>query len=334
MSRFIAAAADRKLPWDVMGAKLSGQDYPTVADALTASGLDYRTDVWDLYGAPREQASVSAPVGTIHAPSLRTLVRPMPDGTTKVLAACGTRYTPVQNGDAFAVADTLRDEFGSKIIGAADFRSGGASVLVVDMNRPITLNTPNGEVDHTNLNLVIKNAHDGTSALTFALTPVRVDCTNVLPAAIKGAVSVWKMSHTPNVQERINLAMEAILNTVRYQDAFTVAAQAMLDQEMADAEFAAIVERMFPVATGKEETKAGKNALAVRAEMTELYATSETLENVRGSLWGGYNAITEWYDWARPVRQEDAAVARAEGTLAGPYVSRKANVWDRFLAAV
>lgn len=333
MTRFVAAPADRRLPWDVMGRNLSAMDHANVADALTASGLDYDVEVWDLYGARREQAAVAAPEGLVHAPQLRTLVRPMPDGTTKVLAASGTRYTPIQNRDSFAVADELVEQ-GGRIIGAADFRSGGASLLVVDLNRPVTLHTPDGDVDRTDLNLVIKNAHDGSSALTFALTPIRVARTNALPAAIKGAVHTWKISHTPNAAQRVELAHKAIMETIRYQDAFTVAAQAMMDTTMVELEFDAIVARMFPVVEGKEETKAGKNALQVRDEMRELYATSETLEHVRGTLWGGYNAITEWYDWARPVRQEDADVARAEGALAGPYVSRKANVWDRFLTAV
>ena len=84
---------------------------------------------------------------------------------------------------------------------------------------------------------------------------------------------------------------------------------------------------------GRDE--GGPNALEpARADERLLYQTSDTLDGIRGTLWGGLNAITEWYDWARPVRQDDADVARAEGALEGPYARRKAGVWDRFLAAV
>ena len=94
MSRFTPAAADRRLPWDVMGKNLTGMDHASVADALTASGLDYDVEVWNLQGTHPTTGQAVA------APSLRTLVRPMPDGTTKVLAASGTRYTPIQNRDS------------------------------------------------------------------------------------------------------------------------------------------------------------------------------------------------------------------------------------------
>lgn len=327
-------AEQRRLPWNVMGKRLDGMDYASTADALADNGLDYQVEMWDLYGAPRTQASVAEPQNLVHAPNLRTVVRPMPDGTTKVLAASGVRYTPIQNDVAFAVADDLRQEHGAKIVGAADFRSGGASLMVVDLTAPVTLQTPEGTEDRTDLFLVIKNAHDGSAALTFAFTPVRIACTNALPAAISGAVRAWKINHTPNAQERVDLAAKAIRDAVAYRDAFTVAAQAMMDQAMSDREFDAIVARMFPVAEGREATKAGQNALEVRAQMGALYGQSETLEGIRGTLWGGYNAITEWYDWARPVRQEGEDVARAEGALEGPYTRRKANVWDTFLAAV
>lgn len=330
----IVSPDQRRLPWDVMGRGLSAQDYPDVSTALAAAGLDYQVEVMDLYAAPRTQASVSEPTGLIHAPSLRTIVRPMPDGTQKVLAASGVRYTPIQNRDAFAVADDLVRDHGSKIVGAADFRSGGSSILVVDVNAPVTLRKPGGDVDVTDLSVVIRNAHDGSSALTFAITGVRVQCTNMLRAAIKGAHATWKVSHTPNAQGRVDLAGQAIREVIAYRDEFTVAAQAMMDQEMTDREFQAIVERMWPVRDDKRETKAGQAALARHAEVVNLYQSSETLDGVRGTLWGGMNALTEWYDWARPVRQEDAAVARAEGALDGPYARRKAGVWDMFLAAV
>lgn len=324
----------RRLPWDVMGRGLSGHDYRSVDEALTAAGLDYRVEVMDLYAAPRTQASVASPEGLVHAPALRTIVRPMPDGTQKVLAASGTRYTPIQNADAFAVADDLVRDHGSRIIGAADFRSGGSSILVVDVNAPVTLRTPDGTEDRTDLSVVIRNAHDGSSALTFAITGVRLECTNMLRAAIKGANATWKVSHTPNAQGRVDLAGQAIREVIAYRDAFTVAAQEMMDTEMTDREFQAIVERMWPVADAKRDTKAAQAALARRSEVVDLYLSSPTLEGVRGTVWGGMNALTEWYDWARPVRQDDADVARAEGALDGPYARRKAGVWDTFLAAV
>lgn len=329
----VTAPADRRLPWDTMSG-LSGQDFPSVEAALAATHLDYQVSVWDLYGAPRQEAPLLGTGNLIHAPELRTITRPMPDGSTKILAATGSRFTPIQNADAFAVADDLVADHGSKIVGAADFRSGGSSLLVVDVNRPVTLRLPNGTEDVSDLSLIIRNAHDGSAALTFALTSMRLACTNALRASIAGARASWKVSHTPNSAERVNLAMQSIREVVAYQDAFTVAAQAMVDQAMTDAEFSKIVARIWPIATGKEDSKAGQHAQAMREDVGTLYQSSETLEGARGTLWGGLQALTEWYDWSRPVRSDDADRTRAEGALDGPYARRKANLWDMFLQAV
>jgi len=52
-------------------------------------------------------------------------------------------------------------------------------------------------------------------------------------------------------------------------------------------------------------------------------------------VWGGYNAVTEWLDWGRKVKG-DEAVARAEAQvdLANPYARRSAKVWELFASAV
>lgn len=332
----------RRAPWNVMGGDLT-TERPDVATALAETGLDFTTEVRDLFSARTLQDVEAGPDGVpyivpgslIHAPTLRTIVRPMADGTEKVLAATGRRFTPVQNRDAFSVADTLVGEYGSKIVGATDFHGGSGSLMVVNLNRPIRLDLPGGEQDVTDLNLYIKNAHDGSAALTFALSGMRIACTNALSAAIKGAVQTWKMSHTPNVEARMHEAKVAIIRAMTFQDAFQAEAQAMLDTAMVDAEFDKIVSRLWPVDPEAEDTRQGQNRLAIQDEVKALYHESRTLDGIRGTRWGGYNALTEWADWKRPTRgktEAAKAVARAEGALetTGATARLKSRVWSTF----
>lgn len=313
----------RKTPWDVMGGDLQ-RGHKNVNDGLAATGLDYEVTMQPAYG--------QAPDGTVLAASnLRSVVRPMPDGSHKVLAVTGTRFTPIQNADAFAPAQYLVDEFGATITGLCDFRGGGASLLVLAMPKGVTLTMPNGGTEVLDLNLLTKNAHDGSSALTFALTVLRPACTNALPGALREAKRTWKISHTPNAQQRVDVARHAIIASMNYADAFQAAAQAMMDQPMVDREFDKMVERLWKVEDDKRETKAGQNRLEVQEEVKALYRTSTTLEGVRGTRWGGYNAVTEYLDWGRPVRGGE--VSRAEGALEGPYVRTKAKVWEAFAMA-
>lgn len=319
-----AYAPDSRLtPWAVMGGDLT-TGHKNVTEGLAATGLDYQVEMRPLFGA-------DANGNPLEAKHLRTVVRPMPDGTEKVLAATGTRFTPIQNADAFAPAQYLVDEFGATIEGLCDFRGGGASLLVLAMPKGITLTMPNGSTEVLDLNLLTKNAHDGSSALTFALTVLRPACTNALPGALRDAKRAWKISHTPNAQGRVEIARQAIIASMNYADAFQAKAQEMMDAAMADREFDKIVERMWKVEDDKRDTKAGQNRLEVQEDVKALYRSSTTLEGVRGTRWGGYNAVTEYLDWGRPVRGGE--VSRAEGALEGPYVRTKAKVWEMFANA-
>lgn len=327
--------ATRPLPWDVMGTALTPKA-TTVAAALKESGLDYRVEVRHASAGsaivPKDasiQEHRAAHRSSIQVPTHQALVRPMPDGSEKVLAFTRKRYTPIQNADGFVVADYLVKEFGATISGAADYRGGDRSLLAVTLPDSIQLSGRDG-MDPVDLHLVITNDHAGNAALTLALTPVRIECTNALPAAIRGAERVWKISHTPKAQARLDLASDAIKRALEYRDAFQEQAQRMLDTEMVDAEFRKMVARLYPT-KGKGD-RAAEQAKGVQAELRELFHASPTMEGIRGTRWAGYNAVTEYLDHYRPVRS-DPGVARAEGALDGPYVRQKAKLWDMFAAA-
>lgn len=336
----ITPATERPMPWDVMGDNLKVKDAP-LRDVLAQTGLDYQVTTLPVVAynpVPVAEGEAPAPIALadfIEAPAQQAIVRPMPDGTQKVLAVTGQRYTPIQNAAAFSVADDLR-EMGAQIVGAADFRGGGSSLLVMRMPAPIVVRRQDGGEDVTDLDLLIRNAHDGSAALSFSLTAMRLACTNALPAAIADAQRSWKINHTPNADVRMDLAHQALRKAVGYQERFQVVAQGMADQKMVDAEFRKIVAGLWPVAPDEEGRKAEVRR-QVQDDLWALYNTSATLEGVRGTRWGGFNAITEYLDHYRPVKgKTDAAKAssRAEGALAdGANVRLKAKVWERFSLA-
>lgn len=322
-----AYGTPRDMPWNVMGGSLNATD-ASVADVLKANGLDYQVRLVPVAGYEVAEGEPIAFADFTYGTGLKGVVRPMPDGSSKMLSVVGSRFRPIQNDAAFAVADNLR-EMGAKITGAADFRAGNASLLVVDLAKPVRLVRPDGGIDVTDLNLLIKNAHDGSAALTFALTGMRLACTNAVQAAIAKSQRAWKISHTPNAEARMDLAVKALLLATDYQAGFQVVAQHMMDTPMVDAEFAKIVARLFPVAVDAEGAAAERRR-GIQESITALYHSSTTLEGVRGTRWGGYNALTEYMDHYRPVKGSDAkaqSISRAEGALEGPYVRTKESIW-------
>lgn len=322
----------REMPWNVMGGALAS-NADTVAQALAETGLDYTVRMTPLEGVEREVDDDGLTVGEtrLDADEWRAVVRPMPDGTDRIIGVTGRRFRPIQNVDAFAPADYLVSEFGAKVTGAADFRNGKASLLVVDLARPISLTRTDGGEDPLNLYLLIKNAHDGSAALTMALTAMRLACTNAVQAAIANAERSWKVSHTPKADARLQVARQSMLAAIDYHDAFQEKAQAMIDTAMVDAEFDKIISRLWAVKPDAEGVAAERRR-AIQDEVRAIYHDSPTLDGVRGTRWGAYSAVTEWLDHFRPVKGDEAA-SRAEGALEGPYVRMKANVW-KMLATV
>lgn len=318
----------RDMPWNVMGKHLAPTHRTNITKALKGAGLDYEVTLENVQ-AVTESGLV------LPADKSKAVVRPTPEGP-KVIGMVGNRFTPIQNRDAFSIAQDLTGDFGAEIDGLADFRHGGASILVLKMPQSMTLHHPDGGAeDVVDLNLLVKNAHDGSGALSFMLTPLRVECTNVLPMAAASAKMVWKISHTPNADDRHNLAKQAILEAVGYSQEFTTAAQTMLDTPMVDAEFAKIVANLWKVKDGAEG-KVAERKRAIQAEVVALYKTSPTLDNIRGTRWAGYNALTEYLDHFRPVKgngEKAQRLARAEGQIDGPNLRVKANLFKQFAVA-
>lgn len=322
----------RQLPWDAMGGALT-TEARTVAAALKEKGLDYTVER-RVAGAGHRLDGADDANNTrqrLAAPTHQALVRPMPDGSEKVLAFTKKRYTPIQNRNAFKLADHLVAEWGATISGAADFRNGDRCLMAVTLPETINLAGRDGNADPVSLNLLIVNDLAGNGALTLALTPIRIACTNALPAALKGAERVWKIHHTPNGQVRLDLAADAIRHSLEYRDAFQAQAQAMMDQTMVDAEFQKMVAKLYPVKKDAEGVAADRRR-ATQAQLLNLWKTSPTMDGIRGTRWAGYNTVTEFLDHYRPVRGEEA-VARAEGALEGPYVRQKAALWNMFANA-
>lgn len=316
-------ASSRALPWNVLGGDLTTR-HPDVETALAETGLNYTvrtlpSGFLDDDGTFQESGD-----------KFMQIVRPNPAGGLMVIGQSGTRLTPIHNRDAFAVADTLVAEHGATIEGACDYRNGAVSCLVVGLGKIVL----GDDLDAVDLNLFIRNPHDGSGALSFSLTSFRPACTNAVHAALRNARQSWKISHTPNAAGRVDLANTAIIAALNYRDAFQVQAEAMLDQAITDAEFDKIISGLWPISEGSSE-RVVERRMAVREQVAGIYQDSPTLDGVRGTLWAAYGATTEFLDWYRPVKG-DAARARAEAQIdsTNPYARRSAQVWDRFAAMV
>lgn len=275
----------REVPWHRIGEVTEGA--LTAQAALETAGLDWSVDMKPLrvymgHDARPQYVTVDDRFGVVR------------DSDSKVLGVVGTSYVPLQNREAFAFFDNLVDSGDAKYETAGSLRGGKWVFMTARM--PETMSV--GGVDDVDLYILLTSSHDGSRAVTAAVTPVRVVCTNTLNMALGAARQTWKVRHTTTAQARIQEARETLGLTFKFMEDFEAEAEAMLAKTVTEAEFGRMVEALL------KDTPQAKDADAIR----ELFADAPNLDNVRGTAWGAFQAVVEYADWYRPYRTPEAQV--------------------------
>lgn len=235
------------------------------------------------------------------------------NGGTDVLATVGKRYVPVQNEELFQFADAIHDANPEcRWESAGSLKKGKVVFGSVDIPRTMVLD-PQGANDETKLYLIVWTSHDGSVAVQAAVTPVRVVCQNTLNIAMREAKQSFKIRHTQTVEGRIAVARETLGLALGYFDEFEAEAKAMFEQEITNAEFAKLIQTIYPKPTKdtKGALKKWENKVVL---LDDLYFNSPTNTNIKGTKWGAFNAITERLDYFRTGRgNSETLMAGASG---------------------
>lgn len=302
--------SNREVPWHRLGLITEGA--LTADAALKAAQLD-----WQVH---KTIDPIAAPVLTDTGLELIAMddkfltYRPHPKtGELQALGVVGKQYTPIQNIEAFEFLNNLADEHGAVFETAGSLHNGRR--VFMSMKLPNTLMI--GGVDQIDMYLVAWNSHDGLSAFNVIATPIRVVCQNTLTAAIGSAKASWSVRHTASATGQVAAARETMGLTFAYSKALEAEAEALIAKHMNDREFAKFVESLVPMPAPKPgEDKVSprtvSNVEQTRSDIVGLWS-APTQENIHGTAWAAWNAVTEWADWVKPVKGgDDQDTARAK----------------------
>ena len=301
-----AAVFARKDAWHKLGTTLDHEF--TAAEALQYAHLAG----WDVRKIPLTAHDVREDgVTELEVPDRWATVRTNPvTGATEYLGVVGGHYTPIQNEAHVELLDALVDESGAHFDTAGALRKGRE--VFVGMKLPDHLTV--GGLDRIDLNLIALNSHDGSSAFRFLVSPVRVVCANTQAAAIRQAQASFSVRHTSQSGGQLQEAREALGLTFKYVEAFEAEAEAMLARKTSARGFESYAMELLGIERGEKE-KAGKRKQEHLANLQELWRSSSTLDGIRTSRWGAYQAVVEYFDHFAPANGADAATARATRTL-------------------
>lgn len=224
--------------------------------------------------------------------------------TNAILGVVGDRYTPLQNRAAFGFFDGA---FGPD---KARFESAG---VLGQGERVWMLARVPGDFDvipgdQVQPYLLLANGHDGGQPVTAIFTPIRVVCANTLGAALKAARDgeTVRVIHTASVEAKMRVAGELLGKAGMFfdetKDTFRLLARTQAK--------AATVRSMILRSLDEHETDWAKLSTRRRNTVEAIENLHETgmghdIRGVRGTLWGAYNAVTEYVDHAKTTDSLD-----------------------------
>jgi phage/plasmid-like protein (TIGR03299 family) len=215
--------------------------------------------------------------------------------TSEVLGVVGSRYKPIQNKDTFAFFDALVGSSESIYHTAGALGSGERIWILAKLPSYIRI----GKNDIVNKYLLLTNSHDGSAVVRAKLTPIRVVCSNTLSVALNGGEQEVRIRHTVNAVEKLRDAHKLLGLTNNLYHQLDTIFNRMALRKVTSKQLMDYVKALVPANPDAKFQTRNEN---IREAILELHETGQGAEMSRGTLWGAYNAATEYTDHVQSSR--------------------------------
>jgi phage/plasmid-like protein (TIGR03299 family) len=307
----VSMAYTGETPWHGLGTKV--EHAMTAAEVVEAAGLDYTVEKRPLF--LKEGQEVPR-----HFATVRT-------DTNDVLGVVGSRYEIFQNRNGLSLLDAIVGVKDAIYHTAGALGKGEKVWLLAKL--PGYVRTIGDDV--TEKYILLSNSHDGSSPIEIMFTPIRVVCQNTLNVALKNFSKRASLRHTLNVGAKIDEVREVLGIVSQQYSIFEEASQKLLTVQLTKDAFKDYLKNSGVIPT-KEEKDQSSRAQNILDEVSNLFQNGKGTEipGVRGTLWGAFNAVTEYVDHHRGGSLEK----RAASLLYGSGAIMKQRAWDNALALV
>ena len=147
------------------------------------------------------------------------------------------------------------------------------------------------------------NSHDGTGGVKVVMTPIRVVCSNTLNVALATAKRSWSMRHTESITDRLKEARNCLGLANLYMRNLSAFADQAVNTPFGEDRVEKMLDEVFPVYPHSPE-KTVKNRKKCREEFYVCYFAPD-LENLRGTVWGVLNAMSDFAMHMPPLKQTE-----------------------------
>lgn len=271
---------------------------PTGEDALKMAQLDWEVEQYPLY-AEREQQLVDTD-GQISVERTRIAVpgyANVRQDTGLVLGTVSENYRVVQNVEAFAFLDALIQDEVLRYESA--FSLGGGKKVILLARLPEVDQIVEGD-GPTKRYILLSTSHDGSEAIRFGATAVRVVCANTYALA-KQRGSIESIRHTGDINEKLEQARQIIGLADGSFRRHSEACRALARRHMAASEFRQFLDEVVPplwLGDPAYTPQRAKVNESIRTDLIGLYRDDyrQQLPGVARTAYAAWNAITQYVD--------------------------------------
>lgn len=269
-------------PWHGLGTVLAEEDTTSVTVACAKAGLDWPVETVPLVTADRQE--------------LVTHVAVRRASDNRVLGVVGPRYVPLQNKDAFGWFQPFLDGGEAKLETAGALRQGSRIWVLVKLNRDPLVVATGDEVEKY---ILLSHSHDGSLAVRVGFVPIRVVCSNTMALAHDSQASkLIRVRHSHSVHE--NLAnIRQVMDTANAEFEATAEQYRLLARKSINGDdLKKYVNRVLRIEDSITPSTRLKNIANQIVGLAEA-GRGNDIPSVRGTLWTGYNAVSEYLGYNR-----------------------------------
>lgn len=307
--------ANGKPAWHNLGKVL---DNPLTAEqAIIEAGLEFHVEKQQLY----------LPNGTKAKGAFATVRM----DTNKQLGLVGSRYTILQNRDAFGFFDSIVDAQEAIYETAGVLGKGEKIWIMAKLPERFTIAGTNDEIETF---VVLMNSHDMSTPIIAFTTHVRVVCNNTLNAALHNSVNRISIRHTASAEFQLSKAHEILGITDQLSHEMKLIWKDMSKKIVTDEFMDEFMDSFLPVpkpSENEDKKRRTPRVLKYRVELSEaiLKSAGQDMKGVRDTAWGLYNGTTFWLDHIKKYRNGESG--RLHGIWLGTGASMRQKAFDKIL---
>ena len=287
-----------KAAWHGLGTVL---DNPATArEALKVANLDFEVLQYPLFA----DLGMNSAAGKHIVAPIKTRLANVRTDTNEVLGVVGTKYSVLQNQDAFDFFDVVVGDEEAIYHSAGVLGRGEKIWIMAKLPDYITIKG----MDDIEVYVSLMSSHDGSSGLKAFVHLNRVVCENTLQMALGNAKRMVSIRHTGDINQKVKEAHELLGITNNYAAEVATIFDNMASVKVDTKLTKYFVETLFPLPPAEvlDTLKRTPANDKYRVEVMQSIEAGpgQDLKTTAGTAFGLYNGVTHWLDHRKNYRND------------------------------